>query len=327
MAAVYRRYGGSVDGEVIRLDLMARGLLEIIEERTPYHTARKWKSNPIRALTDSWVLISEQARPGLLFLALLHPGPEHSFERYSLHAGMVRSIKPAGPPPWSIPPAEGVPQAATITGRYGGRGGARPVPGLRLPVGPRIGQGPQEWDLSTPVLRAMEKAVPLDKGPDLRLPDPHGFFFRAPAAGGCGPDRRGQGIGRSRRDDAADRPVRPLAGAHWARGWLSTRDWFDGYGTPTASERENYATSVWSSRQVLAWALGCLARAGDHWYNLTGFVETLYATSGILIPICPAGTRRGTRVFRAAMESGHDGPRSPAGVVVSVMEGSGSPTP
>ena len=45
VAAVYRRYGGSVDGEVIRLDLMARGLLEIIEDRTPDNTIRKWKSD------------------------------------------------------------------------------------------------------------------------------------------------------------------------------------------------------------------------------------------------------------------------------------------
>ena len=33
VATVYRRYGGSVNGEVIRLDLMARGLLQIIENR------------------------------------------------------------------------------------------------------------------------------------------------------------------------------------------------------------------------------------------------------------------------------------------------------
>ena len=32
-------------------------------------------------------------------------------------------------------------------------------------------------DLSTTVLRGMEKAVPLDAGAGFRLPDPHGLFY------------------------------------------------------------------------------------------------------------------------------------------------------
>ena len=213
VAAVYRRYGGSVDGEVIRLELMARGLLEIIEEKTPYHTAKKWKSNPIRALTESWVLISERPDMGYYFSPYYTHGPEHSFERYSLHAGMVRSIKPAGPPPWSIPTAEGVPQADTIAGRSAAEVAldlSRAFAYLSAHGSVKVRKNGL---LATPVLRAMEKAVPLDKGSDFRLPDPHGFLFELLRHGGCGPDRSGRGIGRSRRDDAADRPVRPLAGA------------------------------------------------------------------------------------------------------------------
>ena len=276
VAAVYRRYGGSVDGQVIRLDLMARGLLEIIEDRTPYHTARKWKSNPIRALTESWVLISEQPDMGYYFSPHYSQGPEHSFERYSLHAGMVRSIKPAGPPPWSIAAAEGAPRADTITGRSA----AEVALDLSRVFAYVSAHGSvkvrKNGLLSTPVLRAMEKAVPLDKGPDFRLPDPHGFFFEL---------LRQAGAVRIQWNEASADPAAmtrliglsgPLQAHTWARGWLATRDWFDGYGTPVASEREHYATSVWSSRQILAWTLGCLARTGDHWYNLTGFIETLY---------------------------------------------------
>ena len=213
VAAVYRRYGGSVDGEVIRLDLMARGLLEIIEERTPYHTTRKWKSNPIRALTESWVLISERPDLGYYFSPYYTHGPEHSFERYSLHAGIVRAIKPAGPPPWSISPAEGVPQADTIDGRSAAEVAldlSRVFAYLSAHGSVKVRK---DGLLSTPVLRAMEKAVPLDSGLRFPAPRPARLLVRTPAAGGCGPDRSGRGIGRSRRDDAADRPVRPLAGA------------------------------------------------------------------------------------------------------------------
>src|SRR5256885_1026332 len=43
VAAVYRRYGGSVAGEVIRIDLMARGLLEIVEKRySDFYIQRQW---------------------------------------------------------------------------------------------------------------------------------------------------------------------------------------------------------------------------------------------------------------------------------------------
>src|SRR3954451_21973612 len=37
VVAVYRRYGGTVSGEVIRLELMARGLLEVVEQRVSEH--------------------------------------------------------------------------------------------------------------------------------------------------------------------------------------------------------------------------------------------------------------------------------------------------
>jgi Helicase conserved C-terminal domain len=35
-----------------------------------------------------------------------------------------------------------------------------------------------------------------------------------------------------------------------------------------------------TGRQVLAWALGCLARAGDHWYELEAFLVGLHALQG-----------------------------------------------
>ena len=211
---------------------MARGLLEIVEERTPYHTIRKWKSNPIRALTDSWVLVSEQARPGLLFLALLHPRAGTFLRALQSARRIARSSSPPARPVVD-PAGRGCPAGGHHRRTYGGRGGARPVPGLCLPVGPRIGQGPQGRGPPTPVLRAMEKAVPLDTGADLRLPDPHGFFFELLRQAGAVRIQGDEAIGRSRGDDAADRPVQPLAGAPTRRrGWLSTRDWFDGYGMP-----------------------------------------------------------------------------------------------
>ena len=61
VATVYRRYGGSVNGEVIRLDLMARGLLQVIENRvSDFYTSKQWKHNLIRSLANQWVLLAER---------------------------------------------------------------------------------------------------------------------------------------------------------------------------------------------------------------------------------------------------------------------------
>jgi hypothetical protein len=308
VAAVYRRYGGSVDGEVIRLDLMARGFLEIIEEKTPYHTAKKWKSNPIRALTESWVLISERPDMGYYFSPYYTHGPEHSFERYSLHAGMVRSIKPAGPPSWSIPSAEGIPQADTIAGRSAAEVAldlSRVFAYLSALGSVKVRKNGL---LATPVLRALEKAVPLDKGSDFRLPDPHNFLFELLRHAGA----VRIGVGEASADPAAMSRLiglsGPLQAHHWARGWLSTRDWFDAYGTPTANEREHFATSVCSNRQVLAWTLGCLARAGDRWYDLLGFIEALYANLRHVSPHLPGRDAAWNPRFPAALDPVTPGP-------------------
>ena len=277
VAAVYRRYGGSVDGEVIRLELMARGLLEIVEERTPYHTIRKWKSNPIRALTDSWVLVSERPDLGYYFSPYYTHGPEHSFERYSLHAGVARAIKPIGPPRWSISPAAEIAKASTIAGRTAAEVAldlSRVFAYLSAHGSVKVRKN---GDLSTTVLRGMEKSVPLDAGAGLRLPDPHGLFYELLRQAGAVRIEAGTATVDPAAMTRLIEESGPWQAHRWARGWLATRDWFDGYGIPDGKERENFAASVWSKRQVLAWALGCLAREGDHWYNLTGFVETLYA--------------------------------------------------
>ena len=100
----------------------------------------------------------------------------------------------------------------------------------------------------------------------------------------------------------------PLQAHQWARSWLSTRDWFDGYGIPDSKERENYAASVWSCRQVLAWALGCLAREGDHWYELGGFVNALHAGLRHVNPHLPGRDAAWNPRFPAVLNPGTSAP-------------------
>ena len=61
VATVYRRYGGSVNGEVIRLDLIARGLLQVIENRvSDFYMSKRWKRDLIRSLANQWVLLADR---------------------------------------------------------------------------------------------------------------------------------------------------------------------------------------------------------------------------------------------------------------------------
>jgi hypothetical protein len=271
VAAVYRRYGGSVDGEVIRLDLMARGLLEIIEVPTPYHIARTWKSNPIRALTEAWALISERPDMGFYFSPYYTHGPEHSFERYSLHAGMVRSIKPAGPPPWSISPAAGIPQAATITGRSAAEVAldlSRVFAYLSAHGSVKVRKN---GILATPVLRAMEKAVPLDMVADFPLPDPHSFLFELLRLAGA---------------------VRIEAGEALADPAAMTRQIDRSMNASTSRRTSGAAGRCWPGHWA-AWPApaitGTTCRASS---------RRSTPASGMPVRISPAGTRPGIRGFR-----------------------------
>jgi hypothetical protein len=100
--AVYRRYGGTVDGEVIRLDLTARGLLEVVEKRiTDHYTSREWKQNPLTALADWWILLHGETPRGYDSYYRYGRNPDQPFPTYSLHAGVARRVEPAGPAPWS----------------------------------------------------------------------------------------------------------------------------------------------------------------------------------------------------------------------------------
>jgi len=277
VAAVYRRYGGSVDGEVIRLELMARGLLEIVENKiSDMYIQRRWKQNPIVALENRWALFPQSADPFASSWGALHgQGPDRSFERCSLHAGICRQVEPAGPAPWSIAPAKVAPQAVSR------RSPAEVALDLSRLFAYISGRGPiklrRHGALALPALRAMQKAVPLDGGSDFRLPDVHGLYCEL---------LRYMGVVRVDSDElVADSKVAAGQFAKtacrqvdfWARGWLSAGKWFDGRGIPDAREVDAAAKSMRIGRQVVAWALGCLARAGDHWYELEVFISELHA--------------------------------------------------
>jgi Helicase conserved C-terminal domain len=134
--------------------------------------------------------------------------------------------------------------------------------------------------LAAATLRAMEKALPSANDSGFVLPERHALLFEL---------LRGAGAilvegNEARADPVAAQRLFARTGvrqAHsWARGWLTTRHWFDGTGTPGAGELDDAPDRVRTGRQAVAWALGCLAHAGDDWYDLNGFLATLHDLQG-----------------------------------------------
>ena len=278
VVAAYRRYGGVVDGEVIRLELRARGLLEIIETRvTETYTSRRWKRDPIATLAERWILLSDQP-PNAYDPYRYGYGTDKRFGNYSLHAGIARLVEPAGPPPWSVPHVEEPPQTpfrrspaevaldlSRICAAVAARGSIK----LRKDGTP-----------AGPALRALEKAVPLDEGSDYPLPEPHALYLDLLRyAGVLRVEENTLQIHPAEATRQLTRPD-PWQAYTWAQGWLNARHWIDGSGTPDTYDWEDSTRRIRSSRQILAWALASLAHAGDHWYELETFLSELQKLQG-----------------------------------------------
>ncbi|MBV8383605.1 MAG: helicase-associated domain-containing protein [Planctomycetaceae bacterium] len=279
VAAVYRRYGGTVDGEVIRIDLMARGLLQIIENRvSDYYTTRRWKTNPVLSLAEKWILLPDHPLHNYYSPNRSGRDPDDSFDHYILHAGVAKHVEASGPPSWSIPPADGDPRDVTR------RSPAEVALDLSQVFAFLASRGSikarKDGGLAATTLRAMEKAVPLDEGSDYPLPEAHGLYVELLRYAGI-IQVEGNAV---HVDPAAATRQFAQSGAWqayaWTRGWLRARHWFDAVGTPEAFDLEHYAHRVATARQVLVWALGCLAHSGDHWYDLNTLVAALYALQG-----------------------------------------------
>ena len=274
VAAVYQRYGGSVSGEVIRLELMSRGFLEIAEKKVnDHHTSRSWKSNPIEGMAKRWVLLSPSSgnRYDSYYSSMYRS--DLRILDYSLNPMIGKQIQPAGPAKWPVPPAIGLPDA--ITRRSPAEVAlnlSRVLAFLSMKGAIKTKSGGVP---SATTYRTLEKGVPLEADSEFPLPEPQGLYLNLLMRAGV----IVAGAGQLSVDPAL---VKTLFGqsdafqAHsWARSWLKAENWFDGFGASTSSDSSETIRAVFNLREALAWALGCLARAGDHWHGLEDFLAAI----------------------------------------------------
>ena len=273
VASVYRRYGGNVSGELIRVELMTRGILEILDHKeSEYYQYRTWKSNPIESLANQWVLLSaEYADPYGYRYGF---APERVFQRYSLNPGVAKLIEPAGPAKWSIPASTGI--AHEITRRTPAEVALSLSRILSFVAMRGSLKTLKNGDLGSAALKVLEKGVPIEKDSEFILLDPHALYLSLLMS--CGAIVAVAGA--SHVDPAAATRMfsmpDQLQAQTWALGWLHSRNWFDGYGFVESRVSNDTYSSPIRAREILAWALGGLAREGRHWYDLATFISALH---------------------------------------------------
>jgi hypothetical protein len=281
----YCRYGtGLVSGVVMRMDLLARGLLQIhsqtISDRFVYH---RWEREPTQRLAERAFLI----RPSGLdrYGNSTHGGygreTETPLPTFAINPILAQCLKPAGPPSWPVPAAENV----VSLGKP--RSSAEVAFELSRVFATLAGR--KSWrlnrsgELSTPARNSLTKAVSLGEDRDFPHPEKQAFHFELLRRMGAVKTE----IENAHADQAAAQAIfsRPAweQARLWATAWLHAECWSDGFGS-TNPEVVNFyyafESSLSAQRQILAWALSCLAHQGDQWLDLKAFVERIEADGG-----------------------------------------------
>jgi hypothetical protein len=289
--AAYARYGGTVNGAVIRMDLLTRGLVEKVVTESYGMTWSRWKTKPLDKLAEQWALLPVHGLPGEYHFGYGYgTETERAFPNFSLQAGLAKKVPRAGPPRWSVPATK---ESVVALGR---RSSAEVALDLARVFSFVAGRGQtklkKSGEISVPSLRTLAKAVPFPEDRDFPLPDPQGFYFELLHQTGA---IRIEGE-QARADPAGATKLFTLSTAwqahQWARSWLTAQYWVDGLGVQDAGDspyqQEPADNALGTCRQVLAWALACLAQVapagGDEgpWFELEDLLTALHDLQGEL---------------------------------------------
>jgi hypothetical protein len=278
--AIYRRYGNTVPGEVLRLEVLARGVMKIEVKSSEYWTHRYWNRNPIERLADRWLLLpcasGDSSRSYSYSSAI---GADKPLGECVLSEAVARQVEPAGPASWSVAPASAPPHEVArrlpaevvleLSRLFGFLAGREPIT-LR-----KDGEPPASS------VRAMEKTVAWTRDETFPLPDPHLLAFELLRGCGLVVEQPGHRLGTD--PEAAGRLfTEPDAWQawEWARAWISARSWRNGFNQDAYDFWDTRDRRKVQARQTLAWALGGLARSGHHWYDLETFLIGLRDLEG-----------------------------------------------
>ncbi|CAN5232095.1 hypothetical protein BH10PLA2_BH10PLA2_16680 [soil metagenome] len=281
----YRRFGnGLVSGAVMRMDLMARGLLRIRRQiRGDRYHIPEWETDPtVRLRERGCLLIATASIAGdPLGHSGFGPKTEHPLPPMILNPALVDALSPAGPPPWqaeSIEQAEssGKPRSsAEVAFEL-----AQVLATVTVQKTLRINRSGQ---VSTPLRQALLKALPFPDDLDFPFPDRQVFGFELLSE---------VGVVKVNYDRATVDPSTAHSlfgmstlqqGRMWAAAWLRAECWSDGLGSTNPEIIDSYftvETKLAARRQILAWALAGIAHQGARWFDLASFILRIKRDAG-----------------------------------------------
>jgi hypothetical protein len=284
----YRRYGaGLISGAVMRMDLLARGILRIRKPpagQNYYFTA--WETNPTERLSQLRCLLFAKGfdRFGITASGAYDARTANPLPTMALNPALEEAVQPAGPPPWEIDPTLDV--VSLGQPRSSGEVAFELSQVLGGAAGRKSWRMNRSGELSTPARQALAKAVPLPDDREFPLPDRQVFYFELLRSFGA-IEVVGEyaSVNPGKAQNLFGLPT--VRQAHeWATAWLRIESWRDGYGTTIPHGRSPYYSgeaTLWEQRHVLAWALASLAHQGPKWFDLHAFLKRIGEDGGSAI--------------------------------------------
>ncbi len=273
--AICQRYGGAISGAILRSEVLARGLVEISEERSrDYYRQRT--ADPVFDLCAKLLLVSRSG--GFSRYHYFYTSYGLQYPDLTLLAAVRDLIEPASPLPWR-------PSKATSAPETSFRRSAAEVALDLWTLAQALAQT-RCWKTNRggapakSVQNRLQKLMPRDHQDPLAPPDPEALYYQI---------RRGVGAidideGRGCIDLAVvERHLRaPAAVQSWhaVRAWMQARLWQDGIGavperdSPNEPERIEPA-SLHRAKEELVWALSRVAHRTGDWLDLETFLIDL----------------------------------------------------
>ena len=272
--SVCKRYGGALCGPLLRVEVLARGLVIRKEER------RFYDRDLVNALCDRRILIP-----------LSGGYSDYAYRRYGTTypdvaaiPGLLKFVEPAEPMAWELPVADPPDPGTTFS-----RSPSEAISGLvrTAQALSQLGRFKvnQAGDLSKLSLKKLQKLAPAPDGDRLLPPGPHLLHYELlKELGAVEVDELGGSLDYAKLEKFLEsEPITQL----WqlVRAWLDVFLWQDGLGPaqPTGKGYDHQRinpSDLFASRRLVVWALGLVAHSEDVWLDLHRFLRDLFHTTG-----------------------------------------------
>lgn len=275
--AVVRRFGGSISGEILRRELLAREVVKEKKRGDPDYYRRD--DDPVLNLCERFVLMREAGTWDSYSggLSVRYPG-------VALPARVAALIEPAASLDWKASaPAGKAPESAV------GRAPAQVMVDLEQTAGALRAMGGwkvnQGGALPAAARNRLGKLLPSAGKDPLEPPDRCVLDYALLCALGAVEIDGAEGrLEPERAERLLQLPCEAQASG-WIRAWMTLRIWQDAIGgVPDRDNREESTridpNSMRKARELLVWTLTRVAHSGIGWLDLETFLLDLYVAAG-----------------------------------------------